>query len=268
MRQILVLQHHPCEVLGSIETALAQTGLDYRYIRGFGGDAIPGDPKDADGLVVLGGPLSVNAQELFPFLGDEIALIEATVGERKPVLGICLGSQLIAAALGARVHKGEGREIGWLPVYLTRAASDDRLFSGVPASFVTCVWHGDVFDLPAARYASPTPTRRRARHFATAIRPTDYCSISKRRPKSSAVRWIHSQRSSKGRESTRDSASSTAANTSRECRRSQRRCSRAGPRSAAAIRTGERFAAASLQRLQSSTFALVCACWLPPSPPC
>ncbi len=148
MARILVLQHHKCEVLGTIETALEEAGFSYRYVRGFAGEAVPKDVHAADGLVLLGGPLSVHAQDRFPFLRDEIGLIQAALQEQKPVLGICLGSQLLAAALGARVSRGESREIGWLPVYLTPAGSEDQLFGRAPASFVTCIWHGDVFEVP------------------------------------------------------------------------------------------------------------------------
>jgi GMP synthase (glutamine-hydrolysing) len=158
---IWVLQHHPCEVLGTIETALLEADLGYRYVRGFDDEPIPGEMDDADGLVVLGGPLSVNAQGQYPFLRAEIALIRSALAADKPVLGVCLGSQLLASALGARVFHGERTEIGWLPVYLSDAAANDRLFRGAPASFVTCIWHGDVFDLPAGAtslaYSDKTP---------------------------------------------------------------------------------------------------------------
>jgi GMP synthase (glutamine-hydrolysing) len=80
-------------------------------------------------------------------------LIESAISERRPVLGVCLGAQLVAAALGARVSKGERREIGWRAVKLASAAQQDRLFRGVPESFVAMHWHGDVFDLPAGAVA-------------------------------------------------------------------------------------------------------------------
>jgi GMP synthase (glutamine-hydrolysing) len=88
----------------------------------------------------------------------------------KPVLGICLGSQLLASALGAEVRAAEAPEIGWLPIRLEPAASDDRLFHDLPSSFTTCVWHGDVFDLPrgAVSLARSATTQCQAYRYGTA----------------------------------------------------------------------------------------------------
>jgi len=148
MREIVVLQHHDCETLGTIAAALEKTGLTWTDVRSYRKEPVPRDMSGAAGLIVLGGPLSVNAQERYPFLHEEMTLIDAALRAGKPVLGICLGSQLLAAALGSRVTKGRQREIGWLPVYLTPFARNDAPFHEAPDSFVTCVWHGDIFDLP------------------------------------------------------------------------------------------------------------------------
>jgi GMP synthase (glutamine-hydrolysing) len=153
MSKILVLQHHPGETLGVISEALQSAALVWQYVRGYAGQQVPSDLKGAEGLIVMGGPQGVYQQDKYPYLRDEIALIRSAISERKPVLGICLGSQLIAAALDARVAPGPAREMGWYPVQLSPAARDDRLFGGLPDVFNACHWHGDMFDLPAGATA-------------------------------------------------------------------------------------------------------------------
>jgi GMP synthase (glutamine-hydrolysing) len=153
MAKIWVLQHHPVETLGTIAEALASSALAWQYVRAFAGQPIPSDMKGAGGLVVMGGPMGVYEEDRYPFLRQELRLIEAALKESKPVLGVCLGSQLLAATLGARVSKGPGKEIGWHPVRLQPPAQDDRLFRGVPQSFVALHWHGDIFELPSGAVA-------------------------------------------------------------------------------------------------------------------
>jgi GMP synthase (glutamine-hydrolysing) len=105
--------------------------------------------SDAHGLIVLGGPFSVHHRDRYPFIENEMRMIRQALNLGKPVLGICLGSQMLAAVLGAGVWAAPSPEIGWLPVRLEESARSDRLFHDLPTSFVTCVWHGDIFDLPA-----------------------------------------------------------------------------------------------------------------------
>ena len=104
--------------------------------------------KGAGGLIVMGGPEAVYQLDRYPYLRDEIALIENALKAGRPVLGVCLGSQLLAAALGANVRRAAHKEIGWYPVRLRSEAKDDRLLGGVPEEFVACHWHSDIFDLP------------------------------------------------------------------------------------------------------------------------
>jgi len=92
--------------------------------------------------------MGVYEQARYPFLRDEIHLINDALRAEKPVLGVCLGSQLLAAALGAAVRKGPQKEIGWYPIRLTAPAQRDALWKGERPSFTALHWHGDVFDLP------------------------------------------------------------------------------------------------------------------------
>jgi GMP synthase (glutamine-hydrolysing) len=96
----------------------------------------------------MGGPMSVYEQERYPFLADELRLIESAVRADLPVLGVCLGSQLLAAALGAKVRPGPKKEIGWHRVRVDEAAAADGVFRDAPREFVGFHWHGDVYELP------------------------------------------------------------------------------------------------------------------------
>lgn len=149
MSDILVLQHVHCETLGTIAEALEASGLTARYVRPFAGQPVPRDMDEAAGLIVLGGPMGVHEQGRYPFLRDELRLIEAALRAEKAVLGVCLGSQLLAAALGAQVRRGKQKEIGWYPIRPAPAALADPLWTGLEPSLVAYHWHGDVFDLPA-----------------------------------------------------------------------------------------------------------------------
>ncbi len=153
MAKIWVLQHHPIENLGTIADALEGAALAWQYVRTFDGHPVPRDMKGAGGLIVMGGPMGVYESDRYPFLADEMRLIEAAIREHKPVLGVCLGSQLIAATLGAKVAPGPRKEIGWYPVRLAAEAANDRLLGGIPREFVALHWHGDVFDLPRGAVA-------------------------------------------------------------------------------------------------------------------
>jgi GMP synthase (glutamine-hydrolysing) len=148
MAKIWVMQHHPVENLGSIAEALEGAALAWQYVRIFEGQPVPKDMKGAGGLILMGGSQGVYEAEQHPYLKEEMRLIESALKDDRPVLGICLGSQLLAAALGAKVYQGARREIGWYPVRLAAEAKDDRLLTGMPGQFMAFHWHGDIFDLP------------------------------------------------------------------------------------------------------------------------
>ena len=149
MAKVWVLQHHPTGNLGAIAEALESAALAWQYVRVFDGQPVPTDMKGAGGLIVLGGPEAVYQLDRYPHLRAEIALIESALKAGRPVLGVCLGSQLLAAALGANVRRAAHKEIGWHPVRLRPEAKDDRLLRELPQEFVTGHWHSDIFDLPA-----------------------------------------------------------------------------------------------------------------------
>ena len=145
MKRVLVVQHEPFEGPGTLGQALS--GCELRLVRTFAGDPVPARLAE-DGLVVLGGGMGVYEADRHPHLRDEMRLLEAAVRDGRPALGICLGSQLLAAARGGSVVKAPRKEIGWFEVDLLPATTDDALFAGAPASFAAFHWHGDAFTLP------------------------------------------------------------------------------------------------------------------------
>jgi GMP synthase (glutamine-hydrolysing) len=147
--KVLAIQHVRCETLGTIADALGAAGIPFEVIRTFEGQPVPNSLKGRNGLIIMGGPMGVYEQDQFPFLRQEIRLIEEALRKDIPLLGICLGSQLLATALGAPVTKGKSKEIGWHPISLTQAAMRDPLWSELGPSFVAYHWHGDVFELPS-----------------------------------------------------------------------------------------------------------------------
>ena len=149
MAKIYVLQHHAVENLGNIADALEGAALAWQYVRVYDGQPVPSSMKGAGGLIVMGGPMGVYQTDRYPWLRDEMRLIEDAVKSNLPTLGVCLGAQILAAALGAKVERNpNGKEIGWHPIKLGDSAQHDRLMRGLPATLTPFHWHGDIFDLP------------------------------------------------------------------------------------------------------------------------
>ncbi|HOB98763.1 MAG TPA: gamma-glutamyl-gamma-aminobutyrate hydrolase family protein [Verrucomicrobiota bacterium] len=163
-KTVCAIQHVGCETPGLIAEVLSTRGIAIQGVRVFANEPLPGSIEGLDGLVVMGGPMGVYAQDTYPFLKDEIRLLRRAVEAGKPVLGVCLGSQLLAAALGAEVTKGPRKEIGWYPVTLTPEASRVAPWDSMPPRFTPLHWHGDVFELPpgAVSLASSELTRHQA----------------------------------------------------------------------------------------------------------
>ena len=145
MMRMAVLQHVEFEGPAAVADWAAGRGFPLRL---FHLNRVPTLPSlsDFDMLTVMGGPMSANDEAGLSWLGPEIALVHAAIAADKTVLGICLGAQIIAKALGARVYPGSAKEIGWFPVQ--RTADSHPFFDGLPDSFTPFHWHGETFDLP------------------------------------------------------------------------------------------------------------------------
>lgn len=149
MKKVLVIQHVPHEGLGIIGPMLDAEGIGADFIKVYK-DKLPRDAKGYDGLIVLGGPMGVYEEDTYPFISKEIKLIQSALKDRLPILGICLGSQLLAKAAGASVYKGTAKEIGWFNISLTEEGKKDRLLMGLPGELTVFQWHGDTFDVPSS----------------------------------------------------------------------------------------------------------------------
>lgn len=143
--RVRVFQHVPFEGLGALEPAFRKRGCEIAATRFFANDPLP-TPADVDFLVALGGPMSVNDEAAWPWLAAEKEFIRRHVAMGKPFLGICLGAQLLANALGARVYPQREKEIGWFPIEGVPAR--DPVVFRFPATAEVFHWHGETFDLP------------------------------------------------------------------------------------------------------------------------
>lgn len=160
--RILCLQHVSFEGPGAIGDWAVARGHEFQVAEAW--HAPMPALESLDMLIVMGGPMGVHDETGLPWLRDEKALIRSAIDAGRRVVGICLGAQLMADVLGARVYRNEHREIGWLPVDLTAAAKSTGLFEGLPDRSVVFQWHGDTFDLPAGatRLASSGGCRTQA----------------------------------------------------------------------------------------------------------
>lgn len=145
---VLILQHIACEPPGAFEDVLRDRDASFTRIELDEGDALPDTARGFDAMVVMGGPMSVNDLREHPWLAAERALIRDAVRSGMPVWGSCLGVQLLASALGARVWKGSAPEVGILPVEPTDEGRADPVLGPCRWPLNTLQWHGDTFDLP------------------------------------------------------------------------------------------------------------------------
>ena len=140
------LQHVPFEGLGSIDAWLRAAGYEITATRFHASEPLPA-PADIDLLVIMGGPMSVNDEGEYPWLIEEKRFVARIAASGTPVLGICLGAQLIASAMGGDVFPNAEKEIGWFPV--RRVAAGDAVFR-FPETAEVFHWHGETFSLPPA----------------------------------------------------------------------------------------------------------------------
>jgi len=167
VRKLLVFQHAASEPLGVLDPMLRRWGFRIRYANFARDPALQLDLSRYNGLVVLGGPMNVDQSVAYPHLVTEIAAIREALRLKVPVLGICLGAQLLAAALGARVRPNPVREIGWYQLHPAPPAADDRLFRHFDGSQHVFQWHAYTFELPqgAVHLASTASCEHQAFRF-------------------------------------------------------------------------------------------------------
>jgi GMP synthase-like glutamine amidotransferase len=163
-KPILALRHVPHEGLGLMEQIFREEKRDWQLHDVSQRSLDPFSPTAWAGLVVLGGPMNVDEVDRYPYLANEVTWLRQAIAAELPVLGICLGSQLLAKALGARVYANGIKEIGWYAVSLSPGAAGDALFADCPGRPHVFQWHGDTFDLPAG--AALLATSDQCRHQA------------------------------------------------------------------------------------------------------
>jgi GMP synthase (glutamine-hydrolysing) len=163
------IRHVHFEDLGTFENVLTSSGYRVQYCDAGINDLRSPELAACDLLVVLGGPIGAYEEEKYPFLTDEITVIQKRLNSARPALGICLGAQLLARALGSRVYPGTSKEIGWAPITLTPGGKHSplRCLEGVSVLH----WHGDTFDLPegAELLASTAICRNQAFRYGKSV---------------------------------------------------------------------------------------------------
>lgn len=164
--KFLVLQHVDCEGLGSWEESCREDGIAVEVVALHRGASLP-PPHQFHAVISLGGPMNVYEEEAYSFLKTEDAFIRQVVGDGIPFLGICLGGQLLAKAVGGRVERNGVKEIGWHTVELDQRGQRDPLFAGLPDHFTVFQWHGDTFSIPqgAIRLVSSPTCQNQAFRF-------------------------------------------------------------------------------------------------------
>jgi GMP synthase-like glutamine amidotransferase len=145
MKRIHCIEHVPFETPGRIADWVVERGHSFASTQVYAGDEYP-ELDGFDALVVMGGPMGVHDADVYPWLVEERKLIDSAVVADKHVLGVCLGAQLLASALGARVYRNRFKEIGWFPMRATEAGAAEWT---LPKKLLAFHWHGDAFELPS-----------------------------------------------------------------------------------------------------------------------
>lgn len=170
-RQCLALQHVSFEDLGSLEPVLRSAGFEITYrqagVDDLDSEASRAEWRQADLVVVLGGPIGVYESDQYPYITHELARVAERLQARRPIVGICLGAQMMAAASGQRVYPGPAKEIGWDALQLSTAGQDSCLAALAQCDYQVLHWHGDTFDLPEG--ATLLASTRLVPHQAFAI---------------------------------------------------------------------------------------------------
>lgn len=147
-KKVYIFEHVENENAGTILDYLKESGAPYQTLKLFAGDKVPQNTESILAIIIMGGPMNVDEVEKYPFLKDEVGLLKKAIAQKIPCLGICLGSQLIAKALGSAIYKAKTPEVGWDTLELKNTASD-ALFSKLGKNNLQVLqWHEDTFDLP------------------------------------------------------------------------------------------------------------------------
>ncbi len=149
MKEVIAIRHVAFEHLGILAPVLSGRGYRVRYLEAGVDDLAGLDLVKPALLVILGGPIGAREADQYPFLAKELRLIERRLEAKRPILGICLGAQLMAMSLGSRVYTGKAKEVGWLPIQLTPAGKLSCLEPLKTCDYRVLHWHGDTFDLPS-----------------------------------------------------------------------------------------------------------------------
>lgn len=145
---VLFIKHIDIEGPGTMLEYINTKAIQYKIIDLSLGDNLPSHPNEYEAIVILGGPMNVFEEDKHNYLKDEDIFIKEALKERVPMLGLCLGAQLIAKATGAKVKKSPGKEIGWFKVSLTNDGLKDSIFNGLEKEIEVFQWHGDTFEIP------------------------------------------------------------------------------------------------------------------------
>jgi GMP synthase-like glutamine amidotransferase len=145
---IHTFMHVPFEGLGCIEQWISKNNHTVSYTKFYEKYQLP-DLAEIDWLIVMGGPMGVYDEAVYPWLAEEKAFIKQAIEKGKTIIGICLGSQLIAEVLGAKVYPNKQKEIGWFGLQITEEGKNRDLLNGFDEKFTVFHWHGDTYDLPA-----------------------------------------------------------------------------------------------------------------------
>lgn len=147
-KNVLFIQNGETDGPGFFAAVLSELGVGLKTVHAWNGEAVPASVEGFDGIALGGGGISVYERDRYPFLTQELALIRTARMHGVPLLGFCLGAQLIAESLGGKVFANHRKEIGFFDIALSPAAADDALWSGVPRVVRPTQWHGDTFSLP------------------------------------------------------------------------------------------------------------------------
>ncbi len=153
MKKVLVFRHVPHEILGTLEPFLNSRHVTIEYCDLFKNAVVPSNPDPYRLILSMGGPMNADETNRFPFLASERTFLKKAIHQGKSAIGICLGSQIIARALNAKVYAGVQKEIGWYPIMLSEAGKKDPIFGNfTEKNPVVFHWHGDTFELPKGAF--------------------------------------------------------------------------------------------------------------------